>query len=123
MSASTTTDLSGYTDAVGAVATEEHQQHPLKVYFIVWFWLFALSACSYLVDYMQLQGYLRWTLILVFMMLKASLIMAIFMHLKWERPALTWALVMPPVAVLAFMAIMAIESNYTFLTRLFFFGG
>jgi cytochrome c oxidase subunit IV len=30
---------------------------------------------------------------------------------------------MPPVAVLAFMAIMAIESNYTFLTRLFFFGG
>ena len=40
-----------------------------------------------MVDYMQLQGYLRWTLILIFMFLKAGFIIAIFMHVQWERLA------------------------------------
>jgi len=31
-------------------------------------WLFVLSTCSYLVDYFGLHGYLRWSLILLFMM-------------------------------------------------------
>lgn len=99
-----------------------HQQHPLRVYFVVWGWLFILSACSYAVDFVGFQGYLRWSLILIFMALKAGLIMAVFMHMKWERLALVYAIVLPPVAVLVFVAIMAIESEYTFLTRALFFG-
>ncbi|MFX4404539.1 hypothetical protein ABTA52_19480, partial [Acinetobacter baumannii] len=47
----------------------EGQQHPIKLYLVVWGWLFVLSACSYAVDYFNLHGYLRWTLILVFMVL------------------------------------------------------
>ena len=27
------------------------QQHPIKLYLVVWGWLFVLSTCSYLVDY------------------------------------------------------------------------
>ena len=50
-----------------AAVHEEGQHHPLRVYFIVWGWLFVLSACSYMVDYVGLQGYLRWSLILIFM--------------------------------------------------------
>ena len=79
-----------------ATHSEEHQQHPLKVYLVVWFWLFVLSACSYVVDYVGLQGYLRWSLILIFMMLKAGLIVAVFMHMAWERLALTYAIILPP---------------------------
>lgn len=30
------------------------QQHPVKMYLVVWGWLFVLSACSYLVDYVGL---------------------------------------------------------------------
>jgi cytochrome c oxidase subunit 4 len=105
------------------VPHEEAQHHPLKVYFIVWGWLFLLSLCSYMVDYVGLQGYLRWTLILTFMMLKAALIVAFFMHMAWERLALAYAIVLPMFAVLVFVAIMAIESDYTFLTRLQYFGG
>ncbi len=105
-----------------ALADDGHQQHPLKVYFIVWGWLFVLSACSYMVDYIGFESYLRWTLILLFMMAKASMIVAFFMHLKWERPALNYALLLPPVAVLVFVAIMAIESDYTQLTRVKYFG-
>jgi cytochrome c oxidase subunit 4 len=47
---------------------EGGQQHPIKLYLVVWGWLFVLSTCSYLVDYFGLQGYLRWSLILLFMM-------------------------------------------------------
>ena len=106
-----------------AAAHEEGQHHPLRVYFVVWGWLFVLSACSYMVDYFGIQGYLRWTLILIFMMLKAGLIVAVFMHMAWERLALAYAILLPMFAVLVFVAIMAFESDYTFLTRSEYFGG
>ena len=100
-----------------------HQEHPLKVYFVVWGWLFVLSACSYMVDFMAIQGYLRWTLILFFMVVKAGLIVAVFMHIMWERLSLSYAVLLPPIAVLVFVAIMAVEANYTVLTRFIFLDG
>ncbi|OCK57771.1 cytochrome C oxidase subunit IV family protein [Bradyrhizobium sp. LMTR 3] len=110
--------------AVAAGATHAHaegQQHPIKLYLVVWGWLFVLSACSYLVDYFGLHGYLRWSLILLFMMLKAGLIVAVFMHMAWERLALAYAILLPPVLVLVFVAIMVFESDYTHLIRVLFF--
>lgn len=101
----------------------EGQQHPIRLYLIVWSWLFVLSACSYMVDYVHLEGLLRWSLILIFMVLKAGLIMAVFMHMMWERAALSWAIILPPIAVLVFVAIMVIEADHTVLTRMTFFGG
>jgi cytochrome c oxidase subunit IV len=97
------------------------QQHPIKLYLVVWGWLFVLSTCSYLVDYFGFQGYLRWSLILLFMVLKAGLIVAVFMHMAWERLALTYAILLPPLLVLVFVAIMVFESDYTHLLRVMFF--
>ena len=34
----------------------EGQQHPIRLYLVVWAWLFVLSACSYMVDYFGVQG-------------------------------------------------------------------
>jgi len=99
----------------------EGQQHPIRIYLIIWFWLFVLSALSYMVDYVQLQGMLRWSLILIFMMLKAGLIVAVFMHMMWERLALLYAIMLPPLAVLVFVAIMVFESDYFFALRKTFF--
>ena len=82
-----------------------------------------LSAASYAVDYFHVQGYLRWTLILVFMMLKAGLIVAVFMHMVWER--LAHGLRDPAfrrLLLLVLVAIGAFEADYTFLTRGTFFG-
>ena len=101
---------------------QEGQQHPLNVYFWIWGLLFVLSFFSYMVDYMNFQGALRWTLILVFMFLKAGFIVAIFMHMKWERLALKFAILLPPIAIVVFIALMSIEGDYTFLTRIEFFG-
>ena len=99
----------------------ETQQHPIRLYLVVWVWLFILSACSYLVDYFGLVGYLRWSLILIFMALKAGLIVAVFMHMAWERLALAYAILVPPLALLVFVGIMVFEANHTLFTRLAFF--
>jgi cytochrome c oxidase subunit IV len=105
------------------MAHAEGQQHPLGVYFKVWGLLFVLSTMSYLVDYFHVESYLRWTLILIFMILKAGLIVAVFMHMMWERLAIVYAILLPPLVLLVFVILMTIESDYTFLTRLVFFDG
>ncbi len=101
---------------------QEGQQHPLNVYFWIWGLLFVLSGFSYMVDYLNFQGTTRWGLILLFMFLKAGFIVAIFMHMKWERLALKFAILLPPIAIIVFIALMSIEGDYTFLTRIEFFG-
>src|SRR6202043_336307 len=108
-------------DALASGATHtKGQHHPIKLYLVVWGWLFVLSTCSYLVDYFGLVGYLRWGLILLFMVLKAGLIVAVFMHMAWERLALLYAILVPPTLVLIFVGIMTFESNYTLFSRLDF---
>ena len=99
----------------------EGQQHPIGIYLKIWALLFVFSLFSYLVDYFHLQGYLRWSLILLFMTIKAGLIVAVFMHMRWERLALVYAIAIPPVLVMVFVALMTMESDYTILTRLAYF--
>jgi|TARA_B110000263_G_C15298740_1_gene506842 cytochrome c oxidase subunit 4 len=105
----------------GDTAHVEGQQHPIGIYFKVWGLLFVLSAGSYAVDYYHVESYLRWSLILLFMMLKAGFIVAYFMHMRWERLALIYAIILPPVLVLIFMGLMTFEADYTFFTRDLFF--
>jgi cytochrome c oxidase subunit 4 len=102
-------------------AHAQGQQHPIRLYLVVWAWLFVLSACSYLIDYFQFEGIMRYSLILLFMMLKAGLIIAVFMHMAWERLSLVYAILVPISAVLVFVAIMVLESDYTLLSRISFF--
>ena len=102
--------------------SQQGQQHPIRLYMVVWGLLFVLSALSYMIDYLGIQSYPRWSLIILFMILKAGLIMAIFMHMAWERLVLIYAILLPPVLVLVFAALMASESSYTALTRVTFMG-
>jgi cytochrome c oxidase subunit 4 len=104
-----------------AAAHDKGQQHPLGVYFKIWGLLFVLSVASYMVDYYHLHGMLRWTLITVFMLLKAGLIVAVFMHMVWERLALVYAIVVPPLLLMVLLAIGALEAGYTRETRGTFF--
>ncbi len=104
------------------MAHAQGQQHPISLYLKIWGLLFVLSTLSYLVDYFHFVGYLRWSLILLFMILKAGLIVAIFMHMAWERLALVYAILVPPLCLLVLIGLMATEADYIFLSRLVFFG-
>ena len=95
--------------------------HKLGIYLGIWGLLFVLSFFSYMVDWMQFQGLLRWSLILLFMFLKAGLIMMFFMHLFWERYTLVNVLLWPMTAIACFVGLMGAEGKYTVFTRFFYF--
>ena len=103
-------------------ANGAQQAHGIAIYLKVWLLLFVLSTLSYMVDYWQFSGWLRWTLILSFMALKAGLIICVFMHLMWERLALIYAILLPPLCLLVLIGLMAIEADYVFALRQLFFG-
>ena len=121
MSSSSDAGHAGASAAGAAGAGSGQQQHPIRLYLMVWVLLFVLSAFSYMVDYYQLQGLLRWSLIIIFMLLKAGLIVAVFMHMAWERLALIYAILLPPLALLVLVGLMASEAGHTYLSRLFYF--
>ena len=89
----------------------QNQQHPIGVYLKIWLLLFVLSTASYMVDYFHVESYLRWSFIIVFMLLKAGLIVAVFMHLMWERLAFVYAILLPPLLILTFIGIGALEAD------------
>ena len=99
----------------------EGQQHPIGIYLKIWGLLFILSGMSYAVDYFHFQGYLRWFLIIVFMLLKAGLIVAVFMHMMWERLAMMYVILVPTLLLMVLLGIGALEADYTFFTRSVFF--
>jgi caa(3)-type oxidase subunit IV len=103
------------------MASEEGQQHPLRIYWIMWGALFVLSAFSYATDFMD-RGLVRHLLIVTLMLAKAGGIVWIFMHMGWERLALKLAILAPPVFIVVLIWLMSVEGNYTELTRFEFFG-
>jgi cytochrome c oxidase subunit IV len=56
------------------------------------------------------------------MLLKAGLIIAIFMHMAWERLAMVYAILVPPLCLLVLVGLMIGEADYIFLNRVIFFG-
>ncbi len=82
-----------------------------------------LSAFAYRGDILGFESYLRWFLILLFMAAKAGLVVAVFMHMKWDRLALSYAILGPPLVLGVLIWMMTLESDYTFATRGMFFAG
>src|SRR5258708_27817112 len=83
----------------------EGQQHPLRIYLWIWALLFVFSTFSYMVDYFQLHGMLRWSLIILFMLVKAGLIVAIFMHMRWGPLVLKFAILIAPLCPLILLGL------------------
>lgn len=101
---------------------EQHQ--PIGTYLAVWGLLFLLSTLSYLLDYFKVEPLgLRRFLITAFALLKAGLIVAYFMHLRFERVGLVYAILLPPLLLLALVAILLPEGQYVATVRHLFFGG
>ncbi|MCC5873023.1 MAG: cytochrome C oxidase subunit IV family protein [Gammaproteobacteria bacterium] len=100
---------------------DEHATMPLKSYYWVWGWLFVLSVCSYIVDISPIPQMLQWILITFFMIAKAGLIMAVFMHMQWERLSLVTMVLVPPGALLFALMVFGIEGFYIESVRETFF--
>jgi len=51
------------------------------------------------------------------MVLKAGLIIAVFMHMVWERLAMVYFILLPPILLLTLVAIGSLEADWTFFQR------
>jgi cytochrome c oxidase subunit 4 len=82
-----------------ASAAQSHQGTFIKV----WIGLLGLTLIEVILGYIQFNMHIMLTLLMGFSIVKAYLIMAYFMHLKYDRPSLSWILVPPLIACILIM--------------------
>lgn len=108
--------------AHGAADAHGEQHQPFQVYLVVWGLLFVLSAMSYFVDYFHVEPtILRRFLITAFALVKAAMIVAYFMHMRFERMSIVLAILLPPLLLLGMIAIFLPEGSYVSGLRELFF--
>jgi len=69
---------------------------------IVWFWLLALTAVEVFLGYKQLEVKIMLALLSGLSVIKAALIIAYFMHLRYERMSMA-AVLMPALVMVILM--------------------
>ena len=65
-----------------------------KIVFSVWFGLLGLTVLEVILAYRQLPLETMLSILMVLSVIKAALIIAYFMHLKFEKALMRWLLVM-----------------------------
>jgi cytochrome c oxidase subunit 4 len=87
-----------------AMTTGEHAGVTLRLFLTIWVYLLIITAVELVLTYLQMFSTMLMLLILVFLSLgKAGMIVAYFMHLKFEKPALVWTLIPPALLVIALL--------------------
>jgi cytochrome c oxidase subunit 4 len=76
----------------------EHAHTGSRLYLFVWFWLLALTAVEVVLAYRQLPIETMLVLLMSLSIVKAALIIAYFMHLRFEQRSLALTL-MPPLVI------------------------
>ena len=69
----------------------------------VWIGLLVLTLIEVWLAYIHFGVILMLTLLMALSLVKAGMIMAYFMHLKFDLPSLSWLLVVPLVACILIM--------------------
>jgi cytochrome c oxidase subunit 4 len=77
-----------------------------RLYLMVWFWLLLLTAIEVVLGYVQIASVGTMLFILMLLsVIKAGLIVAYFMHLKFERMSLILTVVPATVVCITLLAI------------------
>ena len=74
-------------------AVESHAEAPARTFVWVWIWLIGITGIEVFLGYKNIPPAIMLTILLGLSVIKASLIMAYFMHLKFERLSLVFLLV------------------------------
>ncbi|PYV42078.1 MAG: cytochrome C oxidase subunit IV [Acidobacteria bacterium] len=85
--------------------TELHGPMPIRLVLSVWAWLLALTGVEVFLAYERLALHVMLVLLMSLSIVKAGLIMAYFMHLKFEKMSLILTLVPAMVIVISLLAI------------------
>ena len=87
-----------------------HAEGTTRVFLIVWFWLLAFTGVEVFLGYEHLELKLMLVLLMGLSIIKAALIIAYFMHLRYERPSMAATLMPALVIVIVLMNIFLPDS-------------
>jgi len=76
----------------------------------IWGWLLALTAIELILAYQRLEIRLMLTILMALSIVKASLIISYFMHLKYEKRSLALLLMPALVFVISMMCVVFPDS-------------
>jgi cytochrome c oxidase subunit 4 len=83
----------------------------LKIVFSVWFGLLGLTVLEVILAYRQLPLQTMLSILMVLSVIKAALIIAYFMHLRYEQPSLFVTLIPALVFILIMMTVIFADSS------------
>jgi cytochrome c oxidase subunit IV len=83
----------------------------LKIVFSVWFGLLGLTVLEVILAYRQLPLQTMLTMLMFLSVIKAALIIAYFMHLRYEQPSLFVTLIPALVFILIMMTAIFADSS------------
>ena len=95
---------------MSATTEHTHAEGSTRVFMIVWFWLLALTGVEVFLGYKQLELKLMLVLLMGLSIIKAALIIAYFMHLRYERLSMAATLMPALVIVIVLMNIFLPDS-------------
>jgi cytochrome c oxidase subunit 4 len=90
---------------MAANTAHEHGGGNTRLYLIVWGWLIALTAVEVILGYIQIPLTIMLIVVMGLSIIKAVLIVAYFMHLKFERMSLILTIVPAVVVCISLLAI------------------
>lgn len=79
------------------MAETGHAEGGYRVYAVTWFWLLAITVLELAIVLLRVPKIILATALIIMAFLKAALIVAYFMHLKYEKLSLVYAVVVPMV--------------------------
>ena len=91
--------------AIAERVREQHQHHTKPQFFWVWGALLVMTAIEVYLTYQNMPPIRMLTILMVLSVIKAALIIAFFMHLKFEMTRMRWLTMCSVVACLILMTI------------------
>ena len=91
-------------------AEQAHQEASLKLFMVVWVSLLVLTGVEVFLAYENLEVKLMLIILMTLSIVKASLIISYFMHLRFERTSLVLTL-MPALVFVIVMMFMAFPDS------------
>ena len=102
---------------MNAAMEHAHDEISKKVTFTVWFSLLGLTAIEVFLGYKQLELKLMLGILMGLSLVKASLIIAYFMHLRYERRSLVFTLIPALIFVVGMLFVFFPDSVRVLLMR------
>jgi cytochrome c oxidase subunit 4 len=94
------------------VAEHTHVEGSNRLFTMVWVWLLVLTGIEVFLAYIQLSLHLMLIILIGLSIIKAALIIAYFMHLKFERLSLVLTLVPMLVVCICLMLLVFFPDSF-----------